>query len=95
MEQSIQLIQLTTAQLQDLISKGVRKELDSLRQELLKKENKEDILSREETAKYLGINLSTLWRWTRKEKIKAHSIHGKTFYKRKDISDALQPVIVR
>ena len=71
MEQSVQLIQLTKTQLQDLISEGVRKELNSLKMELLKKENSEDILSREETAYYLGINLSTLWRWTKKEKIKA------------------------
>lgn len=87
---SVQFIQLSTAQLQDLISEGVRKELDLLKLELLKKDNSEDLLSREEASKYLGINLSTLWRWTKKGNLPAHAILGKTYYKRNEILSSLK-----
>lgn len=44
-----------------------------------------DILTRKETAKLLGINLSTLWAWTRTGKLRSYGIGNKVFYRYSEI----------
>ncbi|WP_312764479.1 helix-turn-helix domain-containing protein [Epilithonimonas sp.] len=49
-------------------------------------------LSRNETAEYLGMSLSTLGRHTKSGLIKAHGIGDRVFYKLSDIHSAMKPI---
>lgn len=50
----------------------------------------EELLTREQTAKFLKIDLSTLWSWTKKGRLKAYGIAGsKRYYKRSELMEAL------
>ena len=54
--------------------------------------NQDKILTRQETADYLGISLSTLYRWTQQGIIKAYGISDKTYYKMNDIHNAMKTI---
>ena len=88
---TLQLINFSPQQLAELIRNGVKSELELLREELLHKNANDELLSREQTAIFLHINLSTLWAWERKGKIKSYGISGaRRYYKRSEIMNALE-----
>jgi len=69
------------------------KSLEQLEKKLLSKDANEDLLTREQAAEFLQINLSTLWAWQQKGRIKAYGISGhKRYYKRSELLEALQLV---
>lgn len=89
--ESLQLINTTPQQLADLIKEGVRSELNILKKELLHENANDELLTREQAAELLHINLSTLWHWQRKGKIKCYGISGsRRYYKRSEILSALK-----
>lgn len=47
------------------------------------------LLSREECATLLKVSKTTLWRWTKLEKIKAYGIEGRVYYKSDEVLNAL------
>jgi len=51
-----------------------------------------DYLTRDEVCKLLKIDLSTLWHWTKKNKLKAHGIGGRIYYIREEIEQAIKPL---
>lgn len=55
----------------------------------LKPQSPEEYLTRNEAADLLKINLSTLWAWTKKNKLKSYGLSGKVYYKRSEITSAL------
>ena len=86
------ILQGTTPEtLADLISANVKSQLDDLKKELQLKEP-EQLLTREQTAKLLQVNLSTLWHWERKGKIQSFGIGNRRYYKRNEILESLQPL---
>ena len=88
---TIQLIETTPQQLADLIKDGVKTELQLLKKEILHENANDELLSREQVADLLQINLSTLWHWQNKGKIKAYGISGsRRYFKRSEIMDALK-----
>jgi hypothetical protein len=88
---TLQFIQTTPEKLANLIKEGVKSELDILKKELLHENANDEILSREQTAELLHINLSTLWAWTKKGNISAYGISGaRRYYKRSEIMNALK-----
>ena len=56
--------------------------------ESLKNENKQ-IFTREELAKYLNCNLSTIHNWTKKGLLIPYGANGRVYYKISDIESAL------
>jgi len=48
-----------------------------------------DLLTREEAAKYLSIDLSTLHNWVNKGKLKCHSISSRRYFKKSEIIEAM------
>ena len=54
--------------------------------------HRDQILTREETAKRLNVDYSTLWLWTKKGKIKAHGLGNRVYYYLSDIEAALKPL---
>tara|TARA_R110002049_G_scaffold306318_2_gene504603 strand:- start:4667 stop:4951 length:285 start_codon:yes stop_codon:yes gene_type:complete len=90
---SLQLINTTPEQLVDLIKEGVKIELQALKKELLAKDANDDLLTREQAAEFLQINLSTLWHYQNRGKVKAYGISGsRRYYKRSELLAALQVV---
>lgn len=88
---TLQFIQTTPEQLAELIGEGVRAELQLLKKELLHKNADDELLTREQTADLLQINLSTLWSWTNKGKVTSFGISGsRRYYKRSEIMNALK-----
>ena len=88
---TLQFIQTSPEQLADLINEGVKAELQLLRKELLHDNANDELLTREQAAELLHINLSTLWKWTRDCKVKAYGISGsRRYYKRSEIMEALK-----
>lgn len=50
----------------------------------------EKYLTANETAKRLGVHLSTLWRWDRDGHLKKSRLGGKVFYKESDIEKLME-----
>ncbi len=50
-------------------------------------EKEEDLISRNDTAKYLNISLVKLWKITKDKILPVYKIGGKVLYKRKDIQE--------
>ena len=55
----------------------------------------EELMTREETAKYLKISLTTLWQWSKKGILPSYSIGNRVYYKRKEIDQSLIRVEVK
>lgn len=73
------------------IIKGIRKELKLLKQDFQPRDV-EEFLTREETARKIKIDKSTLWAWTKKGIIKSYGIGNRVYYKASEIEAALQPL---
>ncbi len=58
-------------------------------EQLQQKKHQEQLLTRTETAKYLKVDISTLWNWTKKGKLKAYGIGNRVYYKKNEIDEAL------
>ena len=86
---AILLQTLTVEQLQQLISTSVRNGILELQKELQSKDNSEELMTREETCKFLKIDSSTLWAWTNNGKVKAYGIGARRYYKKTEIMECL------
>jgi excisionase family DNA binding protein len=56
----------------------------------LQQDDKDLLLSRQETANLLSVSLSTLWDWTRKDVLPAYRIGYKVRYKKSEVIQALK-----
>lgn len=86
---AILLESLTVEQLQQLVSSSVKNGIQELYKELQNKSDDEELLTREQTCKFLKIDSSTLWAWTNKGKVKAHGIGARRYYKRSELLECL------
>jgi predicted DNA-binding transcriptional regulator AlpA len=91
--EAIQLIQITPEQLQNEILKGVKVQLDELKKHFTPKEPNE-YLSRNEVAKMLGIDLSTLHNWNKKKILNPVCIGARVYYLRSEIETSIKPINV-
>ena len=80
---------LTVEQLQQLIGTSVKNGILELQKQLQDKDNSEELLTREETCKFLKIDSSTLWAWTNNGKVKAYGIGARRYYKRSELLECL------
>ena len=90
-EKSIVLEGVSLSVLKRLISEGVTKSYYDLTCKLKKKYEHEDLMTREEAADFLKINLSTLYYWTKDGRINSYAIANRKYYKKSDILNALNP----
>ena len=84
----IQFIQITPEQLQNAIIDGVKTQLQELKSHFQPKQPPE-YLTRNEVAKILHIDLSSVHNWTKKSILKAYQIGGRVYYKRSEIENAM------
>ena len=86
---AILLQTLTVEQLQQIIGTSVRNGIQELQKELQSKDNSEELMTREETCKFLKIDSSTLWAWTNNGKVKAYGIGARRYYKKSELMECL------
>lgn len=91
MEQ-LKLVHSTASELEELIKLSLQSELNEIRKDFSEISKSCEILSKQETAKFLKVDLSTLYRWTKKGKIKAYGIGNRVYYYMTDILGALVPI---
>lgn len=80
---------ISIEKLEQLIDKSVKDGIQEFQDEFRKKENSEELLTREETCQFLKIDSSTLWAWTNSGKVKAYGIGARRYYKRSELLDCL------
>jgi excisionase family DNA binding protein len=80
---------LPTPELIELIKRAVREELASSRGP---GQQGEQLMSRQETAAYLGITLPTLRQHTRHGALKAYRIGRRVLYRHSELLESLQPM---
>jgi len=87
-----QIIQIENVSVDELVATITDKVLEGLEirlEQLQQKKHQEQLLTRTETAKYLKVDISTLWNWTKKGKLKAYGIGNRVYYKKNEIDEAL------
>lgn len=86
---SVQLISITPEQLKEFILDGVKAQMDELKQSFQPKEPS-CYLTRQDVAKMLQIDLSTVWLWTKKGVLTSYQIAGRVYYKREEVESAIK-----
>ncbi len=86
---AILLQNLTVEQLQQLIGTSVQSGIIELQKEIQTKDNSYELMTRDETCKFLKIDSSTLWAWTNNGKVKAYGIGARRYYKKNEILECL------
>jgi hypothetical protein len=82
----IQFISVTPEQLQQTILDGVKQHLTEFKKQL---QAPEELMTRDETSKFLKVNLSTLHNWQKQGKLIPFGIQGRVYYKRSDIMKSI------
>ena len=88
MANAIMLHDLSVEQLSELIKSTVKEQLNDVF-EALKREKNETLLSREETYRFLKIDSTTLWYWTKANKLKCYAIGNRRYYKKSEVLECL------
>ncbi len=92
MENSVLLQNVNTETLLSLMEERVKESLKDLLKSFVRQKENDDLLSREEAYKFLKIDSSTLWAWTKKGKVKAYGIGNKRYYKRNELLQCIKPL---
>ena len=86
--QQVQLISLTPEQLQEAIIKGVKTQIDELKEHFQPKEPT-IYISRQELAELLHCDISTVHNLTVKGILTKYQIGGRVLYKRDEVENAI------
>lgn len=89
--QTIQFIQVTPNDLQNLLNEGVKNQL----QEFLKHyqpKQPNDYLTRQQVAEMFDVDLSTIHNWCKSGKLKPLGIGARVYFLRSDIEQSLKPL---
>ncbi|MCF6129319.1 helix-turn-helix domain-containing protein [Flavobacterium sp. AS60] len=82
------LYNVSLQELKDIIDTSVKENLDGVF-DALKREKNETLLTREETFRFLKIDSTTLWYWTKAEKLKCYAIGNRRYYKKSEVLECL------
>jgi len=85
----VQIESISVDELADIIAEKLVDKLEKRIGTLISKQNDEELLTREETAMMLKTSYTTLWDWTKKEKLIAYRLGNRIYYKRGEIMKAL------
>jgi len=85
--ETIQFVGTTPKELREGVSEDIKNQLFAF---FRKREDPEELLTREEAAKFLKIGLSTLKKWTDDSKLVAYGIGNRVYYKKSELMSSLQ-----
>ena len=77
---------LTSEEINELVDEALKRALEMVETPT---KQKDCLMTREETAKFLKINLSTLNEWTKKGYLNSYAIGYRRYYKEEEILKAL------
>jgi excisionase family DNA binding protein len=83
--QTIQLLNITTNDLTNLIKEGIKSELSEFKNSINPESLESPHLTRRETAKYFGVSLNCINDWTRKGILKSYKVGQRVFFKRSEL----------
>ena len=86
---TIEITEITVDELADKVADKLLVKIKHYIDELQSNEN-DVYLTRTETAEFLKIDLSTLWHWTNKGKVKSYGLGNRRYYNKKEIIDLLR-----
>jgi len=89
MNNTILLQNVSPERLTELIKDGVKSQLKDFK-ESFQTHNPDELLTREQTCKFLQIDSSTLWAWTNKGKVIAYGIGNRRYYKKAELLQSLK-----
>ena len=87
--QSIQLLNITTNDLTNLIKEGIKSELSEFKNSINPESLESPHLTRRATADFFGISLNCVNDWTRKGILKAYKVGQRTYYKRSELMQVM------
>lgn len=90
---NVQFVQVTTDQLGDLIDEKLKKKFNELQKILSNKAADDELLTREQAAKFLQVDVSTLYLWVKKGKVNAYGIGNRRYFKRSELVESLTPIV--
>jgi hypothetical protein len=91
MQNQILLQNVSPKRLSELIKDGVKSQLEDFKKSF-NTHNPDELLTREQTCKFLQIDSSTLWAWTNKSKVIAYGIGNRRYYKKAELLESLKPL---
>lgn len=91
MKESILLLNVSPEKLTELIKTTIKSQLQDFKKEISTHDPNE-LLTRDEALKFLKIDSSTLWHWTKKGKVKAYAIANRKYYKKEELLNCLFPI---
>ena len=88
---AIQLLQISTEELTNLIKEGIVPEIENALQKYLKElPKKDEYLSRKDTADYFGVSLPTIHDWTKKGILTPYKMGNRTYFSKPELIAKLQ-----
>ncbi|MGK0414597.1 MAG: hypothetical protein ACJA2M_001916 [Polaribacter sp.] len=91
MQNQILLQNVSPERLIELIKEGVKSQLEDFKKNF-PTHNPDEILTRKQTCNFLQIDSSTLWAWTKKDKVKVYGIANRRYYKKAELLQSLIPL---
>lgn len=91
-QNNVQFVQITADELANLINEQLQKNLSEFKKEFLSKEADDELLTRDQTAEFLQVDVSTLYLWAKKGKIKPYGIGKRRYFKRSELIACLTQV---
>jgi len=91
--ETIQFLQTTPEKLSEKMFNNVKSLLVDFKNSL-PISDPEELMSRAQTCKFLQIDSSTLWKWTKKGKLKSYGIGNRRYYKKREVLESLIPVSI-
>ena len=88
MNQTMQFIQLSTDELKTIFIEVIKTELDDVKKHLQPKEPNR-YLTRQDVAKMLDIDLSSVHNWSKKGILQPYQISGRVYYKLQEIESSI------
>jgi len=85
---TLNVIQLTSVELKELISDAVSKELEILKEQL-KLPKPEEYLTREEVMKLFKISKGTLDNWVKSGRFIKYGLGGRVYFKHSEVEQAM------
>ncbi len=94
-QKQIQFLATTPNELISDLLVAIKPYLKEISDKNLAKSDEDALLTREETAKLLSINLSTLWKFTKAGILKAYSLPetSRVYYKKLEVLNAFKPLL--
>ena len=86
---TIKFVQVDPEQFKEAILDSIKSQLSDLLRGLQSQLFKEEYLTREEVAKMLKVDISTIHNWSKGGKLQKHCIGNRVFYKRSEIESKI------